>query len=499
MTADLPADVWILAAGALLVAAILAAGFAGKVRIPGLLLFLVLGMLVADDGLGLVRLSDVELAQTLGTVALLLILFEGGLTTKPGDVRRAAGPALALATAGVVVTAAVVALAGWWLLDLDPLTAMLIGAVVSSTDAAAVFAVLRRSPLPRRMSALLEVESGANDPVAIMLTVGLVATFTGTPEPADWVVFGVTQVVGGIVAGAVVGLAGSWTLSRAALGPTGVYPVLALGVAGLAYGAAALVGGSGFLAVYLAGLVVGARVTLHRREIRTFHEGLSNTAEVGLFLLLGMLVFPSELPPVAGTAVLVAVVLVLVARPLAVGLCLVWFGYTWREIAFVSWVGLRGAVPIVLATFPAVAGYPEGALIFNVVFFVVLASAAVQGVSIRSVARFLGIAAAVHDLAPVASGRPLAGTATELFEVPVRPDLALVGRRAVDVEPPCGRITAVVRDQETLLPHDPVELRAGDVLLLVVPRRPDAARQVTAWARGEPVRSGVSDDRREGV
>jgi potassium/hydrogen antiporter len=485
MTAGLPADIWILAAGALLVAAILAAGFAGKIRIPGLLLFLVLGMLVADDGLGLVRLSDMELAQTLGTVGLLLILFEGGLTTKPRDVRQAAGAALVLATAGVVVTAATVAVAGWWLLDLDPLTAMLIGAVVSSTDAAAVFAVLRRAPLPRRMSALLEVESGANDPVAIMLTVGLVATFTGTPEPTDWVVFGLTQVLGGIVAGAVIGLAGSWILSRAALGPTGAYPVLALGVGGLAYGAAALIGGSGFLAVYLAGLVVGARVTLHRREIRTFHEGLSSTAEVGLFLLLGMLVFPSQLPPVAGSALLVTIVLVLVARPLAVGLCLVWFGYTWREMAFVSWVGLRGAVPIVLATFPAVAGYPEGALIFNVVFFVVLASAAVQGISIRSVARILGIATTPHDLDPVTSGRPLVGTGAELFEVPVRPDLALVGRTVATVTPPCGRITAVVRGRRTLDPDDRAELVPGDVILVLVPRDPDAARQVTAWARGE--------------
>ncbi|PRZ04903.1 potassium/proton antiporter (CPA1 family) [Isoptericola sp. CG 20/1183] len=487
MTAGLPADTWILAGGVLLVAAILAAGFAGKVRIPGLLLFLALGMLIADDGLALVQLSDVELAQTLGTVGLLLILFEGGLTTKPGDVRRAAAPALLLASAGVVVTASVVALAGWWLLGLDPLTAMLIGAVVSSTDAAAVFAVLRRAPLPRRLSALLEVESGANDPVAIMLTVGLVATFTGSPQPSDWVAFGLAQVLGGIVAGAVVGLGGSWLLSRATLGPTGVYPVLALGVAGLAYGAAAVVGGSGFLAVYLAGLLVGARVTQHRREIRTFHDGLSSTAEVGLFLMLGMLVFPSQLPPVAGPALLVTVVLVLVARPLAVGLCLVWFGYTWREIVFVSWVGLRGAVPIVLATFPAVAGYPEGALIFNVVFFVVLTSAAVQGISIRSVARVLGITAAPQDLDPVTSGRPLVGTATEIFEVPVRPDLALAGRAVADVAPPCGRITAVVRGQETLDAEAQVELAPGDVLVLVVPRRPDAARQVTAWARGETV------------
>ncbi|WP_277209822.1 potassium/proton antiporter [Isoptericola croceus] len=486
MTAGLPADIWILAGGVLLVASILAAGFAGKVRIPGLLLFLLVGMIIADDGLDLVQVSDVELAQTLGTVGLLLILFEGGLTTKPRDVRQSAWPALVLATAGVALTAAVVALAGWWLLDLDPLTAMLIGAVVSSTDAAAVFAVLRRSPLPRRLSSLLEVESGVNDPVAIMLTVGLVATFTGSPEPSDWVAFGVVQLFGGIVAGAVVGLSGSWVLSRAELGPTGAYPVLALGVAGLAYGAAALVGGSGFIAVYLAGLIVGARVTLHRREIRAFHAGLSNTAEIGLFLLLGMLVFPSDLPPVIAPALIIAVVLVLVARPLAVGLCLVWFGYSWREIAFVSWVGLRGAVPIVLATFPAVAGYPEGALIFNVVFFVVLVSAAVQGISIRSVARVLGVSSVVHDLEPVTSGRPLAGTATELFEVPVRPDLALVGRKIATVTPPCGRITAVVRDRRALAPDDQVELVPGDVVLVLVPRDPDSARQVTAWARGEP-------------
>lgn len=391
MSVQLPADTWVFAAALLLIGAVLAAAFAGRVRIPGMLLFLAIGMVMADDGLAIVRLDDPQLAQTVGTIGLLLILFEGGLTTRISDVRRVASPAALLASVGVILTAGIVGGGAALLLDIEPTTALLIGAVVASTDAAAVFSLLRRTPLPRRLSSLLEVESGANDPVAIMLTVGLIATWQGAPTPVDWVGFAVLQVVGGLVVGAVAGLAGSWLLSRETLGAAGVYPVMALGVAGLSYGGAALLGGSGFLAVYLTGLLVGARATVYRRGILFFHEGLSSTAEVGLFLLLGMLVFPTHLPPVAGAALIVTVLLVLVARPAAVAACLLWFGYSWREMAFVSWVGLRGAVPIVLATFPAVAGHPDGELIFNVVFFVVLVSATVQGVTVRSAARLLGV------------------------------------------------------------------------------------------------------------
>ncbi|PZR53569.1 potassium/proton antiporter [Xylanimonas oleitrophica] len=481
----LPADPWVLASGLLLISAVLAAAFAGKVRVPGLLLFLLLGMLIADDGLGLVSLADPEVAQVAGTIGLILVLFEGGLTTKPGDVRRAAAPGALLATVGVLVTAAVVAGGTYLLLDVEPLTAVLIGAVISSTDAAAVFAMLRRAPLPRRLASLLEVESGANDPIAVMLTIGLVATWQGSPTPADWVVFGVVQLVGGAVVGVAVGLGGSWLLSRSALGPAGVYPVVALGVAGVSYGAATVVGGSGFLAVYVTGLVVGARVTLHRPGIQAFHAGLSNTAEVGLFLMLGMLVFPSELPPVVGPAVAVTLVLVLVARPVAVVSCLVWFGYSWRELVFISWVGLRGAVPIVLATFPAVAGYPAGSLIFNVVFFVVLVSAAVQGVSISTAARILGVGQG-EQIGPVATGLSLGDSRTELFEVRAVPGLHLVGKRLGELEPAPGLVSTVVRGETSIVPDDDTVVEEGDLVLVVMPRRPDSTRVVTAWAKGEP-------------
>ncbi|MFD2026900.1 potassium/proton antiporter [Promicromonospora aerolata] len=493
MTVQLPADGWILGSGLLLIAAILAAGFANRIRMPGLLLFLALGMIIADDGLALITLDDPRIAQIGGSIALLLILFEGGLTTKPGDIRRAAAPGIVLATVAVGITAALVGVGTYLLLDVDLLTALLIGAVVASTDAAAVFAMLRRAPLPRKLASLLEVESGANDPIAIMLTIGLIATWQGTPTTGEWITFAILQLGGGIVVGALIGLAGSWLLTRVSLGPAGVYPVLALGIAGLSYGGAALLGASGFLAVYITGLLVGARAPLHRRGIRSFHEGLSNTAEVGLFLMLGMLVFPSELPAVVVPGLAITVILVLVARPVAVTACLVWFGYSWREIVFISWVGLRGAVPIVLATFPFVAGYPDGALIFNVVFFVVLVSATVQGVSISTAARWLGLSreSEASTLSPVATDVPLSDVNTELIEVRATRGLYIVGKRLDDLDPPHGLVTTIVRGSRVLIPTPRTTIREGDLIILAMPRRTDTSRLVTAWAKGE---SGIASE-----
>lgn len=485
MSVQLPADWSILVAGSLLVAGILAAGFANRLRVPGLLLFLALGMLISDDGLALVTLDDPEIAQVGGTIALLLILFEGGLTTKPSDVRRAAAPGFTLATVAVVITAGIVGAGTYLLLDVELITALLIGAVVASTDAAAVFAVLRRAPLPRKMAALLEVESGANDPVAIMLTVGLIATWRNSPGFGDWASFAVLQLGGGVAIGLLSGLAGSWLLARINLGPAGAYPVLALGVAGSSYGLAATAGASGFLAVYITGLLVGARVPLHRRGIRSFHEGLANTAELALFLMLGMLVFPSELPPVALSGLGVAAILVVLARPVAVLAFLSWFDYDWRELVFVSWVGLRGAVPIVLATFPFVAGHPDGNLIFNIVFFVVLISAAFQGVSIRTVAQRLGLSGETRAGQAVAEGVPISDLSTELIEVKVTEDLHIAGKQLYEVPPPLGLITTVVRGTRMLVPTQRTRIRDNDLIIVAVPRQPDANRQITAWARGE--------------
>jgi potassium/hydrogen antiporter len=487
---DLGVDAALLAGAVLLVAATLTSSvlsiFGGKLRVPGALLFLVLGMVAGSDGLDLISFDDPELVQNVGVVALLFILFEGGLTTKPTDLRLAALPGTLLATVGVLITAAITAGGVWLLLGVQPVTAGLIGAVVASTDAAAVFSMMRTTPLPRRVSALLRLESGANDPIAVMLTVGLLATYTGGASAGEWAGFAVLQLLGGGLVGLVIGGVGVFTLRRVALGGEGLYPVVAAGFGGVAYGLAAQVGASGFVAVYVAGLLIGALVPRHRRAIRGFHEALANAAEIGLFLLLGLLVFPSQLGGVALSALLVALVLTLVARPVAVTLCTLGQGFGWRERALVSWAGLRGAVPIVLATFPFTAGVEGGAAIFDVVFFVVLVSVLVQGLSLLPLVRWLGLDVVQPAWSPVAEALPLDGIDVDLVEVFVTEDLGLVGKRLRDAPlPPATLVAAVVRGHRVLIPQGDTRVLAGDVLLLTAQRQGDALAVLTRWARGE--------------
>lgn len=484
MTTDLITDPGVLVAAALLVAGVLAAGFAARLRVPGLLLFLGLGMLIG--ALGWIDLDEPEVAQHAAVVALLVILFAGGLTTKPTDLRRAAVPGLLLATVGVLVTAAVVAVAVFFVLGVTPLTAALIGAVVSSTDAAAVFAVVRKAPLPRRLMSLLEVESGTNDPVAIVLTLGVLEAWLSQPGPLEWVAFGVVQLGGGLAVGLVAGWVGSAAIHRLDLGGESLFPILALGLAGLAYGVAAELGASGFLAVYVAGLLVGVRVPRHRRSIRVFHEGLANVAEIGLFLVLGLSVVPTSLPPVALPALAITVILILLARPLAVALCMVRQSFAWQEKALVAWSGLRGAVPIVLATFPLTAGHPQGAAVFNIVFFVVLASTAVQGSTVGVVARLLGLRRGARVWAPVAEALPLDGVEVDLIEVDITEDLSVAGQRIRDVPLPAGALlAALVHGSQAIVPTGSTRLRPGDMALIAASRRPTMTAEVVAWARGE--------------
>jgi cell volume regulation protein A len=490
---DIAVDPLVLAVSALLLAAVITSAFAARlgnlVRIPGALLFLGLGMLVGDDGLGLVSLSDSELVRDIGIVALLLILFEGGLTTKPSDLRLAAIPGLLLSTVGVALTAGITALGVWLLLDVDLLTAALLGAVVASTDAAAVFSMMRSTPLPRRVSALLRIESGANDPIAVMLTVGLIATLQDGPSgPGAWLAFAATQLFGGVAIGAVVGGAGVWLLRRIDLGIAGLYPVLAAAVGGLAYGSAATLGASGFVAVYLAGVLLGALVPRHRRGILGFHEAMANAAEIGLFLLLGLLVFPSRLPAVAVAGLAISAILVLVARPFAVWVCTLRSGLGWRERTVVGWAGLRGAVPIVLATFPLTEGVPGSAVLFDVVFFVVLLSVLLQGTTLQALVRRLGVEDARPAWAPVAEALPIEDLGVDLIELTVTADLAIVGRALREVGAPGpGRVMAVVRRDRVLVPSGETRLLDGDVLLLTCGRQRhrDVVAEVTAWARGE--------------
>lgn len=325
MQVTLGVDTLLLVGSALALAAIFTSDTVTRrsryFQVPGALLFLGLGMLVGDDGLGLISLDDPGLVQNVGVIALLFILLEGGMTTKPTDLKLAALPGALLATLGVALTAGVTALGAWLLLDIDPVTAALIGAVVGSTDAAAVFSMMRCTPLPRRTAALLRVESGSNDPIAVMLTIGLIATYDQGATAGQWVAFAVVQLVGGAAAGALVGWLAVTLLRRTPLRLEGLYPITVAAFGGLAYGLAVSVGGSGFVAVYLTGVLVGALLPRQRRVILGFHEALANAAEIGLFLLLGLLVFPSQLPAVALAAVLVAAVLTFLARPLAVWVC----------------------------------------------------------------------------------------------------------------------------------------------------------------------------------
>jgi cell volume regulation protein A len=482
MHVELPTDHLVLVGAALLVLGVVSAGIAERLRVPGLLLFLVLGMVLGDDGLNWISLSDAELAQGIAVGALVVILYEGGLGSDFRDVRKVAAPAVSLATLGVAVTAAVAAGAAALFLDIDTTTALLIGAVVASTDAAAVFSVLRNVGLPRRLHHLLEAESGANDPMAVLLTVGLLASWEGDVTGLDWVVFGVRQLGGGLLVGLVVGWVGAELLVRSRLTSTALYPVLGLGLGGLGYGLAAWLSMSGFLAVYVTGLTVAARAPSRRRAVRTFHQGLASTAQIGLFLLLGLLVFPSRLDEEALGAFGVAVALVFVARPIAVLVSIGWMRFTKADLALVSWAGLRGAVPIVLATFPLTEGYPDGQLIFDVVFFVVVLSVLLQGLTVAGVARRLGLEAEPDLVASMAEALPIDAPGVEVLEIEVGTSCAIVGQQLVDAPPPMdARVAVVLRGSDVIIPTGASTLEPGDRLVVFGAARPDLAAAVRAW------------------
>lgn len=394
MDAHLPVDATILTAAALLALGLAGATFAERTAVPGLLVSLGIGMAIGSDGLGWVHVGfgDLHWIEGVSIAALVLIVFRGGLATAWPAVRANGPPAAALATVGVGITMATVALVARPVLHLGADTALLLGAVVASTDAAAIFSVLRSVPLPGRLRSVLEIESGFNDPMAVLLTVGVLATVHGHPTALDWAWFALRQVGGGVGAGVAVGLCGAGALRRARFHGPAAAAVGALSLAGLSYGLATRLGGSGLLGAYVAGILVGHRVTRHRDLVVGLHDALAEAAEIGLFLLLGLLVSPSTLPAQAGRALLVAGVLVFVARPLAVGAILPWFRFGAREVVVVAWAGLRGAVPIVLATFPLIEDHRAGRTIFDVVFFVVLVSSAAQALTVGPLARRLGLA-----------------------------------------------------------------------------------------------------------
>lgn len=389
-------ETFLLVVGTLLLLSVLASKLGGRLGVPGLLLFLAIGMLAGSDGPGGIWFDNYHLAQLIGTVALVFILYSGGLFTRWNAVRPVLGAGLSLATLGVLLTMLLTGAFAYWALNLSWLEALLLGAIVSSTDASAVFGVLRERAVRLRghLRPLLEFESGTNDPMAVFLTIGLTALLT-RPEMSAWQTLPmfVQQMLLGLLLGYGLGRAVAWILQNIRLSFDGLYAVLSVTLMLLVFSLTAVLGGSGFLAAYVAGVVVGNSDFPRKTALLAFHEGNTWLMEIGMFLTLGLLVFPSQLPSVAVGAILLALFLMLVARPVAVFLSLPNRRFSLNEKVFVAWVGLRGAIPIVLATFPLLAGVESAQKIFNVTFFVVLFSVLVQGTTLPLVARGLRVRA----------------------------------------------------------------------------------------------------------
>jgi potassium/hydrogen antiporter len=462
---------------------------ADRVRIPGLLLFLGLGMLAGSEGIGGIEFDDAELARTLGTAALVLILFEGGLTSGWSEIRPVLGTAASLATVGTLATAAIAGLAAKLIFGFSTLEGMLVGAAIAATDSAAIFAVLRRSTLEKRLARSLEGESGMNDPVALLLVIGFIEWIQ---EPD----FGAADMVGllalKLALGIAIGVALGWlavrVLSAISLPTDGIYPVATVAAAGLSYGLAETAHGSGLLAVYLTALALGAANIPARRTVVAFHEGLGWVSQIALFILLGLLVFPSTLDDVALKGIALSAVLIVIARPLAAFLATALGPLNLRERLMLGWAGLRGATPIWLATFPVVAGIRSGEEEFAIVFFVVVSSTLIQGASFEPLARKLGLTTDEPALPRrlLESGR-IRQMGGDVVAYRLPEGAAAAGHRVRELELPReALVNVIVRDGRAIPPRGSTEVRAGDELHILV--RGEVREQVEKlterWAKG---------------
>lgn len=479
----------LLVAGVLMAASLAASLLAGHLRVPGLLLFLAIGMAVGSDGLGLLHFDDYELARDVGIVAVAVILYEGGLTTNVDQLRPVAATALSLAIIGTLLTAAITGVAAAALFDLPLLEGLLIGSIVASTDVAAIFALMRGSGLKPRLARLLEGEAGSNDPVAILLVIGLVQ-WLEQPDYglADMLVIFAQQIGIGALVGLAVGPAAVYVMRRVELSTVGLYPVASLTVCALGFGVADVLGGSGFLAIYLAALILGNAPIPARRTIVAFHEGVAWVAQLAMFLTLGLLVFPVQVGGILVEGTLLALVLMFVARPLASLASTAFAQLTGGERIVLAWAGLRGAVPIVLATFPVIAGIPDSLEFFNVVFFAVVLSLLVQGTTFEPLARWLGQTTTEPALPePIAEVGTIRRLGAEVVEFPVGRDHAAAGALVRDLGLPREAVVnVIVRGHEAIPPRGSTRLRAGDHLHLLVRREVarDVEQLMERWRRG---------------
>ncbi|MGH8836910.1 MAG: potassium/proton antiporter [Actinomycetes bacterium] len=456
----------LIGAIALLVATA-AVRISARTGLPSLLLYLGIGVLLGEDVLGL-QFDNYELAQALGYAALVIILAEGGLSTRWDTIRPVLTPVICLSTIGIAVSVAITGVAAHWLLDVDWRLAFLVAAVLAPTDAAAVFSVLRRLPLPRRLAGLLEAESGLNDPPTILLVVALSAA-PGEAGPLwEIALLIVYQLAVGGAVGLAVGRIGAWGLRRIALPAAGLYPIAVFALTVLAYATAAELFASGFLATYTAALVLGNARLPHTIAIRGFADGLAWLAQIGLFVMIGLLANPSDLGAQIVPALALGAVLLLLARPVAVAVSLLPFRYPWREQALVSWAGLRGAVPIVLATVPVVADVPDSLRLFNLVFILVVIFTIVQGPTLPWMARWLGLGATDSTRDVEVDVAPLGEFGADVLTARIPDDSALHGVEVFELRLPRGAVLSlIVRDGRHLVPGDSTVLRHGDELLVV--------------------------------
>jgi cell volume regulation protein A len=455
----------------MLVISILLSPLSSRLGVPVLLIFLVVGMMMGEDGPGGILFDNFELAFLIANLALGVILLDGGMRTRAQTFRVGLRPALMLASFGVALTAAGAGLVAWWVFDLHWLAALLIGAIISSTDAAAVFSLLqgRGLHLNERVSATLEIESGSNDPMAIFLTLMLVTMIENGGTSEGWMALLMLVKQFGI--GGAVGVAGGFVVveltNRVRLTPS-LYPLLVVAAGIVVFSGTNALGGSGFLAIYLTGVVIGNRPVRMMPMILQVHDGLAWLAQLCLFLMLGLLVSPSELLPLAGGGLILAFALIFVIRPLAVLMTLWPFGFNRRELGFISWVGLRGAVPIVLALFPVIADLPSAQLIFHIAFFIVLVSLVVQGTTMAPLARWLRleIPAGEEPYRRLPLDVPAAGD-HELMLFPLRGESWEIARPLGQLRLPDNTALAGVFRKRACLPPSPdMNVSTGDVIAI---------------------------------
>ncbi|WP_347565579.1 potassium/proton antiporter [Nocardioides sp. IC4_145] len=494
-------DTVVLVAALVVLAAAAAVRLASRAGLPSLLLYLGIGLALGESGLGL-RFEDAELTQVLGNLALAVILADGGFTTRWAAVRPVAPMAAVLATAGVFVSVAVTTGLVLLVLDVDLRTAIVLGAVASSTDAAAVFSVLRAMPVRGRLRSLVEAESGFNDPPVIVLVT--VVTSDAWEDSGALSIAGQIgyQLVVGLVVGVAVALAGVWLLRRSALPASGLYPLATLAIAFVAFAVSGLVGASPIMAIYVAGLVLGNADLPHRSTTEGFVEGMAWLAQIGLFVLLGLLASPGRLLEALPWALVVGASLTLVARPVSVLTCLLPFRVPWRDQVFISWAGLRGAVPIVLATIPMSVGLPGAERVFDVVFLLVVVFTLVQGPTLPWVARRTGAAAAENPRAVAIESAPLEDIDATLLQFTVAPESRLAGVEVAELRlPPGAVVTLLLRDDQLFVPTPATALRVGDHALVATDRThvadiEERLRQVSqegrlaGWYAGLPGRRG---------